>query len=248
MGLLVKLSKEYFGAKLKNGQHHHKKLKFHVGLTCLVFSLEGTLNVVFFNQDSKKNDELDNVEKAHKNLEPFAHQVPEKFQNITPNMPTINTPLLYRKDNLAGNSSNACTDDIFFYEEILFLREELDHKQKTIDNLLKIINRMHENSNDSGGNIHKNTNTQPTQINATAEEQGRNNITVDDITYKDIPLNQTQSEEHQDEELQRHQVIENRSIITIENQLTEFRKKQQEKFTKVKKPHVSPKSNENLHR
>ena len=32
----------------------------------------------------------------------------------------------------------------------------------------------------------------------------------------------------------------------IENQLTEFPKKQQEKFTKIKKPHVSPKSNENL--
>ena len=74
------------------------------------------------------------------------------------------------------------------------------------------------------------------------------NVTVDEITYKDIPMNETQSLEHRDEELQRHQVIENRSIITIENQLTEFRKKQQEKFTKIKKSHVSPKSNENLHK
>ena len=107
---------------------------------------------------------------------------------------------------------------------------------------------MDANSNESGENIHKNTNTQPIQMNATAEEQSRNNITVDDITYKYIPLNQTQSEEHRDTELQWHQVIENRSIITIENQLTKFRKKQQEKFTKIYKPHVSPKSNENLHR
>ena len=66
--------------------------------------------------------------------------------------------------------------------------------------------------------------------------------------YKDVLLNQTQSKKHWNEELQQHQVIENRSIITIENQLTEFRKKQQEKFTKIKKPHVSPKSNENLHK
>ena len=86
----------------------------------------------------------------------------------------------------------------------------------------------------------------PIQINATAEEKGRNNLRVDDITYKDIPLNQTQSEEHRNEELQQHQDIDNRSIIMIENQLTEFPKKQQEKFTKIKKPHVSPKSNENL--
>ena len=136
----------------------------------------------------------------------------------------------------------------FFMKKSSNLREELDHKQKTIDNLLKIINQMHANSNESGENIHKNANTQSIQINATAEEQGRNNVTVDNITCKDIPLNQTQSKEHRNEELQRHQVIENRSIITIENQLTEFRKKQQEKFTKIKKPHVSPKSNENLHK
>ena len=124
----------------------------------------------------------------------------------------------------------------------------MDHKQKTIDNLLKIISYMHADSNEPGENIHKNTNTQSIQINATAEEQGRNNLTVDDITYEGIPLNQTQSEEHQNQELQQQQVIENRSIITIESQLTEFRKKQQEKFTKTKKPHVSPKSNENLHK
>ena len=44
------------------------------------------------------------MEKAHKSpespkvikkLESFAHQVPGNIQNITPNMPTINTPLLY---------------------------------------------------------------------------------------------------------------------------------------------------------
>ena len=111
--------------------------------------------------------------KAIKKLESFAHQVPGNFQNITPNMPTINTPLLYRKDNLDGYSSNVCTDDRFFYEEILVLRGELDHKQKTIDNLLKIINSIHTNSNKSGDNIHKNTNTHFIQINATTEEQSR---------------------------------------------------------------------------
>ena len=85
--------------------------------------------------------------KAIKKLESFAHQVPGNFQNVTPNMSTINAPLLYRKDNLDEYSSNACTDNRFFYEEILFLRRELDHKQKTIDNLLKIMNYMHTNSN-----------------------------------------------------------------------------------------------------
>ena len=117
-------------------------------------------------------------------------------------MPTTNTPLLYLKDNQDGRSSNACTDDDFFFIKKSFLRKELDHKQKTINNLLKTMNHMDANSNESGENIHKNTNTQPIQMNATAEEQSRNNITVDDITYKYIPLNQTQSEEHRDTELQ----------------------------------------------
>ena len=124
------------------------------------------------------------MEKAHKKLESFAHHVPGNFQNITPNMPAINTPLLYRKDNLDGHSSNACADNRFFYEEIFLFRKDLDHKQKTIDNLLKIINHMHTNSNESGENIHENTNTHPILINATAEEQVRNNVIADILRIK----------------------------------------------------------------
>ena len=48
--------------------------------------------------------------------------------------------------------------------------------------------------------------------------------------------------------MQQHQVIENRSIIAIENQLTEIRKRSLEKFTRIRKTHVSPKTNENLHK
>ena len=66
------------------------------------------------------------------------------------------------------------------------------------------------------------------------------------IVHKDIILNQTQSKGLRNEETQQHWDIENRSINTIENQLIEFRQKQQEKFTQIKKPHISPNSNENL--
>ena len=94
------------------------------------------------------------MEKAHKSpespnaikkLESLARQVTGNFQKITPNMPAINTPQLYRNDNLDGHCSNVCTDYRFFYEEILFLKRELDHKQKAINNLVKIINYMHTN-------------------------------------------------------------------------------------------------------
>ena len=54
-------------------------------------------------------------------------------------------------------------------------------------------------------------------------------------------MNQTQREV-----LRKNRDIETRSINTIENQLIEFRQKQQERFTQIKKPHVSPNSNENL--
>ena len=67
-------------------------------------------------EKAQKSPELP---KVIKKLESFAHQVCENFQNITPNMPTINTPLLYQKDNLDGHSSNVCTEYRFFYEEIL---------------------------------------------------------------------------------------------------------------------------------
>ena len=87
-----------------------------------------------------------------------------------------------------------------------------------------------------------NTNAEPAQINATAEErfqtQSRNNSTVE--RYKDITPNQTQSEEHRNEEIQQHRDVKSRSINTIENQLIEFRQKQQKEFTQIKKPHISP--------
>ena len=38
----------YLWAKLKNGQHHHGKLKFDVGLTYLAFSLEEPGMLCFF--------------------------------------------------------------------------------------------------------------------------------------------------------------------------------------------------------
>ena len=110
---------------------------------------------------------------------------------------------------------------------------------------------MYRNSNEPGNNFYETTNAQPVQINATAEKrpfqtQNRNNLTVENNTCKDITESQTQSEGLRKEETQQYRDIENRPIITIENQLIEFRQKQQEKFKQIKKPHISPNSNKNL--
>ena len=65
-----------------------------------------------------------------------------------------------------------------------------------------------------------------------------NNLTVENNSCKDITLSQTQSEGLRNVETQPHRDIENRSIITVKNQLIEFRQKQQENF-KQKKPSYS---------
>ena len=115
--------------------------------------------------DSNKNDEPDSVERVHKSPnsrktierpEFFADHDLGNIDIVTPSMHLINTPL-YPKDNSGGHSSNVCT-------EVLLLRKELGNKQKTIDNLLNIINYMHRNSNKPANNFYKNTNAQPVQI------------------------------------------------------------------------------------
>ena len=57
---------------------------------------------------------------------------------------------------------------------------------------------MHTNPNKSGKNFYKYGNAQAVQINATAEEcfqtQSKNNLIIENNTYKDITLSQTRSE------------------------------------------------------
>ena len=102
----------------------------------------------------------------------------------------------------------------------------------------------------AGNNFSKNTNAQPVQINAKAGErfqtQNRKKLTNENNTYKDFTLNQTQSEGLWNVKTQQYRDVENTSINTIENQLIEFRQKEQAEFTQIKKPHISPNSNENL--
>ena len=83
--------------------------------------------------DISKNDGQGNVERVHtspespkiiEKLESFVGHDLGNIQNATPIMDLINTPLLYRKDNLGGHTSTVCTDDRFFQEEFWFLRKE----------------------------------------------------------------------------------------------------------------------------
>ena len=142
--------------------------------------------------ESEKNDGPDSVERVHKSpelsktikkLESSADHDLGNIQNTTPSMHLINTPPLYRKDNLCRLSSNICTDHRFFHEVVPFLGKQLDNKQKTINNLLNVVNYMHKNSNEPGNNSYKTANARSVQINATAGErsfqtQKKNNLTV----------------------------------------------------------------------
>ena len=119
--------------------------------------------------DSKKNDGPDSVERVHKSSE-----LPKTIEKLESSA----------DHDSCGFCSNICTDHRFFHQEVLFLRKELDNKQKTIDNLLNIITHMYRNSNEPGNNFYENKNAQSVQINATAGErrfqtQNRNNLTVE---------------------------------------------------------------------
>ena len=124
------------------------------------------------------------LSKTIKKLESYADHDLGNIQNTTPSMHLINTPLLYRKDNLCRLSSNVSTDHRFSREEVPFLRKELDNKQKTINNLLNVVNYKHKNSNEPGNDFYETANAQFVQINATAGErrfqtQKKNNLTVE---------------------------------------------------------------------
>ena len=62
----------------------------------------------------------------------------------------------------------------------------------------------------------------------------------------DITLNQTQCKEYQDEEIQKHEDTENKSLNTTEKQLTEICQKQENKFIEIKNPHISSNPKKNL--
>ena len=62
----------------------------------------------------------------------------------------------------------------------------------------------------------------------------------------DITLNQTQCKEYQDEEIQKHEDTENKSLNTTEKQLTEICQKQENKLIEIKNPHISSNPKKNL--
>ena len=74
-------------------------------------------------------------------------------------MHLLNTHLLCRKDNSGGHGSKVCIDDRFFQDKVLFLRKELNHKEKAISTFLN-INYSHTNQNEFGESFYKNTNAQ----------------------------------------------------------------------------------------
>ena len=53
------------------------------------------------------------LSKTLEKLESSAHHDLGNIHNATPIIHLINTPLLYRKDNSCGLSSNVCTDLVF---------------------------------------------------------------------------------------------------------------------------------------
>ena len=79
--------------------------------------------------NSKKNDGPHSLERVHKSpklpktiekLESSTDHDLGNIQNATPSIHLINTPLLYRKDDSRGISSNVCTYHRFFTKKSFY--------------------------------------------------------------------------------------------------------------------------------
>ena len=75
----------------------------------------------------------------------------------------------------------------------------------------------------------KTQDAQVAQFDPTVEErfqtQTKNTSAIENYTFNDIRLNQTQNEGHRDEEIQQHRDVENIPINAFKSQLIEFRQK-----------------------
>ena len=61
------------------------------------------------------------------------------IHSATPIIHCVKTPLLHTEGTSPSVGVNYLTDDVLWREEILFLRRELENKQKTIDKLFNIL-------------------------------------------------------------------------------------------------------------
>ena len=83
-----------------------------------------------------------------KNLENFIDSGFDRIHSATPIIRHVKTPPLQTKGTSCTRTSvnaNYLPDDIFWQEEILFLRRVLENKRKTID---KLFNILHNNNNE----------------------------------------------------------------------------------------------------
>ena len=83
-----------------------------------------------------------------KNLENFIDSDFDRIHSATPIIRHVRPPSLQTKGTSCTRPSvnaNYLADDFFWQEEVLFLRRELENKQKTID---KLFNILHNNNNE----------------------------------------------------------------------------------------------------
>ena len=169
------------------------------------------------------------------------------IHSATPIIHCVKTPLLQTEGTSPSVGVNYLTDDILWREEILFLRRELENKQKTIDKLFNILRNnnnevtkqffLHNNSdekelsenvmtNNSVINIENNssiansTKDQSISTANTSEALIITNDISDKYKIKNDLKNTTNNNQNLDNNVERVR----KNAINVENQLKEIRK------------------------
>ena len=169
------------------------------------------------------------------------------IHSATPIIHCVKTPLLQTEGTSPSVGVNYLTDDILWREEILFLRRELENKQKTIDKLFDILcnnnnevtkqfflqnnsdaKELSENvlTNNSVNNIENNssiansTKDQSISTANTSEALIITNDISDKYKIKNDLKNTTNNNQNLDNNVERVR----KNAINVENQLKEIRK------------------------
>ena len=187
------------------------------------------------------------------NLEDVTDSDFGEVYSATPIIHCVKTPSLHTKGTRPSVGANYLADDSFWREEILFLRSELENKQKTIDKLFNILRnnnneitkqfflynnspekKLSENvlTNNSVINVGNNfsiANSTKDQSTLTANSS-ETLIITEDISDKSKIKNDVNSTTNNNQNLDNDVERVRKNAINIENQLKEIRRSMHQRY------------------
>ena len=186
------------------------------------------------------------------NLEDVTDSDFGEVHSATPIIHCVKTPSLHTKGTRPSAGANYLADDSFWQEEILFLRSELENKQKTIDKLFNILRnnnneitkqfflynnspekKLSENvlTNNSVINVGNNFSiASSTKDQSTLTAYTNETIITEDISDKSKIKNDVNNTINNNQNLDNDVERVRKNAINIESQLKEIRKSMHQRY------------------